>query len=53
MKYKLDKNPKLKEQYANILCEYEKEGIIEKTTEICDPGNAHYLPHRPVVKELD
>ena len=53
LKYKLDKNPKWKKQYANILCEYEKEGIIEKTTEICDPGNAHYLPHRPVVKELD
>ena len=51
MKYKLDKNPKLKKQYANILCEYEKEGIIEKTTEICESGNEHYLPHRPVVKE--
>ena len=51
LKYKLDKNPKLKEQYANILCEYEKEGIIEKTIEICEPGNAHYLPHRPIVKE--
>ena len=51
MKYKLDKNPKLKEQYANILYEYQKEGIIEKTTEICEPGNAHYLPHRPVLKE--
>ena len=51
LKYKLDKNPKLKEQCANILCEYEKEGIIEKITEIFEPGNAHYLPPRPVVKE--
>ena len=51
MKYKLDKKPKLKEQYANILCEYEKEGIIEKRTKICEPGNAHNLPHRPVLKE--
>ena len=32
LKYKLDNNPKLREQYANILCEYEKEGVIEKTT---------------------
>ena len=51
MKYKLDKKPKLKEQYANILCEYEKEGIIYKTTEICQPGNSHYLPHSPVAKD--
>ena len=51
MKYKLDNNPKLKEQYANILYEYEREGIIEKTTEICEPGTSHYLPHRQVVKE--
>ena len=50
MKYKLNKNPKLKEQHANILCEYEKQGIVEKTTEICESGNAHYLRHHPVVK---
>ena len=25
LKYKLDKTPKLKEQYVNILCEYKKE----------------------------
>ena len=30
-----------------------KKVLQKKTTEICDPGNAHYLPHRPVVKELD
>ena len=33
------------------MCEYEKEGIIEKTTEICEPGNSCYLPHRQVAKE--
>ena len=51
LKYKLDNNPKLKEQYANILYKYEKEGIIEKTTKFCEPGTSNYLPHRPVVKE--
>ena len=51
LKYKLGKNPKLKEQYTNILCEYEKQGIIVKTSEICERGNANYLRHRPVVKE--
>ena len=39
------------EQYVNILCEYEKQGIVEKPTEICEPGKAHYLRHHPVVKE--
>ena len=51
LKYQSNKNPKLREQYANIFCEYEKEGIIENTAEICEPGTSHYLPQPPVVKE--
>ena len=48
---KLDCNQKLKEQYNNILQDYEKEGIIEKVNEVCEPGTSHYLPHRAVIKE--
>ena len=46
LKHKLDCNQKLKEQYDNILKDYEKEGIIEKVNEVCEPGTSHYLPHR-------
>ena len=31
LKHKLDCSQKLKEQYSNILQDYEKEGIIEKS----------------------
>ena len=31
--------------------EYEKEDILEKTTEYWELATLHYLPHRPVVKE--
>ena len=51
MKHKLDYNQKLKEQYDNILKNYEKEGIIEKVNEVCEPGTSHYLPHRAAKKE--
>ena len=51
LKYQSDNNPKLREQYADIFCEYEKEGIIQNTAEICEPGTSHYLPQPPVVKE--
>ena len=51
LKCQSDNNPKLREQYANIFCEYEKEGIIENTAEICEPGTSPYLPQPPVVKE--
>ena len=51
MKHKLDCNQKLKEQYNNNLKDYEKKGIIEKVTEVCEPGTSHYLPHRAVIKE--
>ena len=49
--HKLYCNQKLKEQYDNILKDYEKEGIIEKVNEVCEPGTSHYLPHRAVIKE--
>ena len=51
LKHKLDCNKKLKEQYDNVLKDYEKEGIIEKVNEVCEPGTSHYLPHRAVIKE--
>ena len=51
LKYRSDNNPKLKEQHAKIFGEYEKEGIIENTGEISEPGTSHYLPQRPVLKE--
>ena len=51
MKHKLDCNQKLKEQYNNILKDYEKEGIIQIVNEVCEPGTSHYLPHRAVIKE--
>ena len=49
LKHKLNCNQKLKEQYNNIL--HEKEGIIEKVNEACEPGTSHYLRHRAVMKE--
>ena len=48
---KLQWNQKLKEQYNNILKDYEKEGIIEKVNKVCEPGTSHYLPHQAVIKE--
>ena len=51
LKHKLDCNQKLKEQYDNILKDYEREGIIEKVIEVCEPGTSHYLPHGAVIKE--
>ena len=51
LKYRSDNNPKLKEQHAKFFCEYEKEGIIENTAEISEPGTSHYLPQRPILKE--
>ena len=51
LKHKLDCNRTLKEQYSKILQEYEEEGIIERVTEVCQPGTSHYLPHRAVIKE--
>ena len=51
MKHQLDCYQKLREQYDNILKDYEKEGIIEKVKEVCEPGTSHYLPHRAAIKE--
>lgn len=51
MKHKLHCNQKLKKQYNKILQDYEKEGIIKKINEVCEPGTSHYLPRRAVVTE--
>ena len=51
MKHKLDRNQKLKEQYKDILQDYEKESTIEKVNEVCEPSTSYYLTHRAVIKE--
>ena len=51
LKHKLDRNQKLPEQHDKILKDCEKEGIIEKENDVCEPGTSHYLPHRAVIKE--
>ena len=51
LKHTLDCNQKLREIYDNILKDYEKEGVIEKVNEVCEPGTSHYLPHRAVIKK--
>ena len=50
---RLRKNPELFKEYDNIIKEQEKEGIIEQTPEnhTTVPGQVHYLPHHPVVRE--
>ena len=51
MKHKLHCNQKLKEQYNKILQDYEKEGIIKKVNEVCEPGTSHCFPLRAVINE--
>ena len=51
LKHKLDCTQKLKEQYKDILKDYEKDGIMQKLNEVCKPGTSHYLPHQAVIKE--
>ena len=43
LKHKFDCNQKLKEQYNNILKDYEKEGITKKVSEVCEPGTSPSL----------
>ena len=47
-KHKFDCNQKLKEQYNNILKDYEKEGITKKVNEVCEPGTS---PSLSIIKE--
>ena len=51
LKYTLDCNQKLKEQYNKNLQDYDNECIIEKVTEVCESGTSHNLPHGAVIKE--
>ena len=53
LKCQSDNNPKLREQYANIFCEYEKEVITENTAQICEPGISHYLPQPQLWKKIE
>ena len=50
LKKKLDKDPKLLEEYDDIMKSQLEEGIIEKV--VTDPivGEVTYLPHRPVIR---
>ena len=53
LKKKLDGDENLKKEYDAIFRMYEKEGIIKrvnKAEDLGNPGEIHYLPHRPVVK---
>ena len=54
-KNKLDKNPKLRDDYAEIIENYKKEGIVEEINDVesysYTPGDVHYLPHRAIVKD--
>ena len=53
-KNKLEKNPKLRDDYAEVIENYIKEGIVEKVNDVESyntPGDVHYLPHRAVVKD--
>ena len=48
---KLNREPKLKCRYNEVLHELELTGVIEEVSENCVPYDVFYLPHRPVVKE--
>lgn len=52
---KLKGNKHLKEEYANIIDEYVKAGIIEEVQQKkqVKVGEVHYLTHLPVVKERE
>ncbi|XP_046846738.1 uncharacterized protein LOC124440389 [Xenia sp. Carnegie-2017] len=47
---RLEKKPRLFEQYQQIMKEQEEQGIIEKVTHEAK-GREFYLPHKPVVRE--
>lgn len=47
---KLNKDPKLKEEYIKIFEAYENEQIISRCDDNGVPGSVHYLPHRPVIR---
>lgn len=44
-------NNGLLEAYNQVFTEWVEEGIIEEVSSECCSSDAHYLPHRPVVKE--
>ena len=49
---RLRKNPKLLQEYNEIIRRQQAEGIVEDVNdEICEAGSVHYLPHREVVRE--
>ena len=48
---KLEQNPKIYEQYNDIISQQAAEGVIEKVTDHEPVGKVHYLPHRAVVRE--
>ena len=50
---RLRKNPDLFHKYDDVIKEQEKERIIEKVPDDHqpNPGQVHYLPHHPVIRE--
>ena len=50
LKVKLQNNNEIKENNCRVLNEYESYGIIEKVDHIAEPGEAHYFPHRAMLK---
>ena len=52
LKRKLDRDVKLREDYAKIIDDYEKEGIIEAVQDdnLYNNSSVHYLPHRGVLR---
>ena len=50
---RLERNPNLKNEYANVFEEYKEMDIIEKVpeNEMCKDDGVFYLPHHAVVKE--
>ena len=48
---KLRKDPKLLQQYDQIICDQLKDGIVERISDDKPLGKEFYLPHRPVIRE--
>ena len=45
---KLQRDPTLREDYSKVIKEYQRDGIIEFTTEKDD--DCYYMPHRAVLR---
>ena len=48
---RLKKEPELLKKYNDIFIEQKELGIIEECEDLGSPGNCHYIPHHPVIRE--